>query len=302
MVEYLKQFFASPVFEQDVDRTNRARVLNSVLLSLVIILILTAAIDIPFFAVNKSGAAILIALALVLVLLVRLLLRCGRVRLANLFFIAGVWAVAAITVFFSGGTTNLSPIYFLVTMVLTGLLLGQKAAIGVAIVSSAITLGMAVMETIGYPLPYLFPMPPTSGWVTLTLSLAITIIPLNLTLGTRSQALALAQQELAEREATAASLRESEERYRLITELISDYAYAYRVDPDGSFSLEWITSDPARRMTGYDPMQEIGSSFILYHPEDQSRVNQHVQATIQGKPTSADYRIITKAGDLRWPL
>jgi PAS domain S-box-containing protein len=109
----------------------------------------------------------------------------------------------------------------------------------------------------------------------------------------------LAQNITASKQAELA-LRHSEERYRTISELISDYAYAYRVEPDGSFTIEWITSDSARRMTGYDPMQEISSSFILYHPDDQPRVNQHIQETIQGKPTSDDYRIITKTGDLRW--
>ncbi len=37
------------------------------------------------------------------------------------------------------------------------------------------------------------------------------------------------------------ALRESEERYRIISELISDYAYAFRVEPDGTLVHEWIT-------------------------------------------------------------
>ncbi len=124
-------------------------------------------------------------------------------------------------------------------------------------------------------------------------------VPLHNSQGEIIYGMILAQNITAYKQAEQA-LRESEERYRLISELISDYAYAYRVEPDGSFTLEWITADSARRMTGYDPMQEIGGSLILYHPDDQPRVSQHIQEAIQGKPTSGDYRIITKAGDLRW--
>ncbi len=300
MVHYLKQFLASPVFEQDEDKTNKARVLNSLLVSILIVLGVFVVIDVPFFAVRKLGVLVTIALAVALLLFVRFLMNRGQVRRASICFLGGAWVIFTTVVFFSGGIASITPIFFLVTTVLAGLLLGQEVAIGVAVASSVTSLGMIVMEIMGYPPPRYFPMPVIPTWITLTLSLAITIIPLNLTLRARSQALALAHQELAERKATEASLRASEERYRIITELISDYAYAHRVEPDGSFTFEWITSDSARRMTGYDPLQEIGSSFILYHPDDQAKANQHVQETIQGKPTSDDYRIITKAGELRW--
>ncbi len=103
----------------------------------------------------------------------------------------------------------------------------------------------------------------------------------------------------AEQKRTEAGLRESEERYRIITELMSDYAYAYRVEPDGSFVHEWSTDEPAIRLTGYKP-EEVGSSLILYHPDDQERVRQHIQQTIQGNLTSDNYRMITKEGELRW--
>ena len=61
MVAYFKQFFASPVFEQDEDKTNRARVLNSLLVNIAIVLILHMAIT-PLFVVNKLGSSILVAI------------------------------------------------------------------------------------------------------------------------------------------------------------------------------------------------------------------------------------------------
>jgi len=94
-------------------------------------------------------------------------------------------------------------------------------------------------------------------------------------------------------------LRDQEERYRVITELMSDYAFAFRVEPDGTFTEEWDTVDSFKRITGY-ATEEIGTTFILYHPEDQERAYCDVKAVIAGKPGNGEYRIITKSGDLRW--
>ncbi|MBZ0284702.1 MAG: PAS domain-containing sensor histidine kinase [Anaerolineae bacterium] len=94
------------------------------------------------------------------------------------------------------------------------------------------------------------------------------------------------------------SISESDDRYRVISNLIFDYAYGYEVLPDGTHRLEWMT-DSFSRITGYKP-QEINSTYRLYHPDDEALVRQHVQETIQGIPTKGEYRILTKNGELRW--
>src|SRR5690606_14260887 len=64
-------------------------------------------------------------------------------------------------------------------------------------------------------------------------------------------------------------LRESEERYRILTELISDFAYAYRVDPDGSAHREWMTEESFQRISGFSSAELEGkSTFALWHPDD----------------------------------
>ncbi len=95
------------------------------------------------------------------------------------------------------------------------------------------------------------------------------------------------------------SLRLSELRYRIISELISDYAYAYDVYPDGSFKSAWITDHSFTRLTGFT-WSEIGTTFNLYHPDDIERSRQDVALTIQGQPQHGEYRIITKSGELKW--
>jgi PAS domain S-box-containing protein len=57
---------------------------------------------------------------------------------------------------------------------------------------------------------------------------------------------------LAQLQAANRALRESEDRYRTISEMTSDAIYSYRATPDGDFALEWAT-DTLTRLTGYTP-------------------------------------------------
>ncbi len=96
-------------------------------------------------------------------------------------------------------------------------------------------------------------------------------------------------------------LRESEQRYRILTDLISDFAYAYRLSPEGESELEWVTEDSFQRITGYRP-EEIYSrgNFLLWHPQDMPTVLRQRQRVLQGEQVTDEHRLVTKSGDVRW--
>jgi PAS domain S-box-containing protein len=98
---------------------------------------------------------------------------------------------------------------------------------------------------------------------------------------------------------TGADLRASENRYRIVSGLMSDYAFAFDVEPDGSLVQSWITEDSFKRTTGYT-WEELGTSYILYYESDAEKAQQDIEKTIKGQITEGEYRIVTKSGEMKW--
>ena len=107
--------------------------------------------------------------------------------------------------------------------------------------------------------------------------------------------------DLTPQKEAEAALRESEARFRAISELTSDFAYAARLGDDGVFEREWV-SGAYRHITGYTP-EEVGVREPwreLVHPDDLDiglRRNEELRA---GKPGVSEHRLVTKDGAVRW--
>jgi PAS domain S-box-containing protein len=96
-------------------------------------------------------------------------------------------------------------------------------------------------------------------------------------------------------------LRESELRYRMVSELTSDFAYSVRVAPDGGFVTEWIT-DAHQRITGFTPDEAMALGLWegLVHPDDLPLVAEHLQVALTGQADVCEYRTLRKDGGVRW--
>ena len=98
-----------------------------------------------------------------------------------------------------------------------------------------------------------------------------------------------------------AALRESEARYRLVSELTSDFAYAFRVEPEGRLVCQWVT-DAFQQITGFHH-QELSSSVgwvSIIHPDDKTVALHRIQTLMSGKADVGEFRILTKSGEIRW--
>src|SRR5262245_37070606 len=109
------------------------------------------------------------------------------------------------------------------------------------------------------------------------------------------------EQDIKELKRTEEALRKSEERYRMVSELTSDYAYVIRIEPDGYPVCEWMT-EAFERITGFSPDEVITgahwSKFI--HPDDIETMLERRARLSAGQTFVGEYRIINKNGQIHW--
>lgn len=98
------------------------------------------------------------------------------------------------------------------------------------------------------------------------------------------------------------ALVESESRYRLLSETLSDAAFSIRIDEDGSREVEWTSGSVARIIgrevrPGENPYDISG---IILHPDDGDAMLRRLETLSKGQSYVSELRIIDKAGDIRW--
>ncbi|GAB4511604.1 MAG: hypothetical protein OHK0046_09920 [Anaerolineae bacterium] len=108
-------------------------------------------------------------------------------------------------------------------------------------------------------------------------------------------------QDFSEISQIANSLRESEERYLTIAELISDYAYQIRLEGEHSHRLMWLRGrfEQTTAYNAYDVAQWQNLNTLV-HPDDLARLQQHWLKIQQGQANISEYRICTKTDKIRW--
>ncbi len=96
-------------------------------------------------------------------------------------------------------------------------------------------------------------------------------------------------------------IRNSEERYRLTTELMSDYAFLYSISEDGVWELAWMT-DSFSRLTGYSVKEFSHRGFLrsYIHPEDIGIMVENRKKLLEGRRVHSEYRIYTQDRRMLW--
>ena len=108
--------------------------------------------------------------------------------------------------------------------------------------------------------------------------------------------------DITEKHRTETALRESEERYRIITELSTDYVFKISVNEDGSMTMTYV-SENLTNLTGRTH-EEVTSSLgwrDIIHPDDWlSFVNFQAGLITNSEPGEFECRSFLKDGTIRW--
>jgi|GEM_PF-2704333 len=91
------------------------------------------------------------------------------------------------------------------------------------------------------------------------------------------------------------------ERYAAISQVIFDYAFAFRVGSDGRFIADWVVG-PIEKLTGYTAteLSDFRTRKNFIHPEDWPLIRAHTRRLLEGKSETIEFRIRTKTGQQRW--
>jgi|GEM_PF-621080 len=95
--------------------------------------------------------------------------------------------------------------------------------------------------------------------------------------------------------------RASEEKYRLISQVSSDYTFTAEVHKNGSVHLSWVAG-AFEKMTGYTFEEYInsGSWAAHVHPDDLEKDAQDMENLYKNQDIKSEIRTFTKHGELRW--
>jgi PAS domain S-box-containing protein len=119
--------------------------------------------------------------------------------------------------------------------------------------------------------------------------------------GSVSERFICTMQDITEQKLTQKALRESEERYRCLSGLTSDYVYCCTRREDEQFRVQWL-GGAIEEITGYSDQEiyNFGCWLPLVHREDRKRLAAEKMTLKAGDSRTSEFRIVCKDGKICW--
>jgi PAS domain S-box-containing protein len=284
---FFKKLFTAPIFDDEI-KTQQAYMLHIILWALVCVpipfviytLVLTPGSSSRTLLQTMFGEAVNIFLLFIL--------SRGYVRAASIIQVSAFWFFFTVSAFTGGGVQSESYLlgYGLV-IAIAGILLGGTGA-SIFTFLSLTAGGWMVNNQMQGAVNLSFENSLLTTWVA-----SFVLFPV----GTILQHLASRTTRLALSRAQA-----SEEKYRLISQVSSDYTFATEVHKDGSASLSWVAG-AFEKMTGYTFEEYVAAGGWLahVHPDDIEKDAQDMDKLLANQNVmNSDIRTFTKSGEIRW--
>ena len=296
----ISEFLNIPIFPNDAQKTKTARRLFYASL-LNVILILGWAVLWVFVQPDRTQF-ILVALPIPTSYVVSIgLIYLRYIRVASIVFLATLWLTVTIGVLQVGGT--FAPAYsgYILVLIWAVIFSGWRATVYLSILTFAFGLITAYLMNQGVIGSGDVIATPTSAWLTHTIIVLLLLYGIYILVTDVQQSLEKTQNALLEREKVEIALRESEERFRLISEVTSDYTFSSKLNGDGELTHLLLTG-AFEAITGYTPDEymAMGGWRAALYPDDIENDTIAFETVAQNQSVIHEVRTIRKDGDIRW--
>ncbi|HEU0293879.1 MAG TPA: GAF domain-containing protein [Anaerolineales bacterium] len=282
----IKSWLTPPVFEDEV-KTQQAYLLHAILWTLICVPIVYLVFIFVKGTNDPNRALAQSAFGEIANVILLMLLRRGHVRAASVLQVSAFWLFFTVTAATGNGVTGEAYLLgYSLVIAIAGMLLGATGASVFTVLSLAAGALMVYGQTNGLLVSRF------EGSLLTTWIISLLLFPVGAVL-----------QHLGSRitRESLARARTSEARYRLISQLSSNYTFSTEVDEQGNMRLNWVAG-ALEKISGYtfDDYVAHGGWLAHLHPDDVEKDRQALEKLKTNQRVIHDIRTFNKDRQVQW--